>query len=441
MRKYLLKEMAIYDEDEVFSQNAVASVSTEEVQDLEGDDLTICVYKKINTIRIPENYHLQPTDIGTIVKHHCTHRNKKKAALLALPAIINAQYITQPWRKKTTDGKVQRGKDKRPSGMVSAPILIDGVKYLCNITQKLALNGDIFPYALTLKDENGNIIEGEKMDSTLKVPDSNSKYTTSGHTHFDEVTTSPDTNPSIYANLSKKDISVNINSDRSGEFLSATRYIHGADYVSESRITNENKRYKNMDRKNTIRLTESELKNIITESVKNILKENNLSDTMSARQFGEMLKTGKYDTYIKKCDYEWANQMIDMFTDPYKAAIPIASRASWLFSLYDGDIEFQKQMLDFINYVFERGNEKFAKQKGSLGENRVIKENYNPVHEGIMNFHSDMNALRSDIDEIIDGLYDTNARERLRLMDKKLAQIGAEFAKIESTLNFLGNQN
>ena len=35
MRKYLLKEMAIYDEDEVFSQNAVASVSTEEVQDLE----------------------------------------------------------------------------------------------------------------------------------------------------------------------------------------------------------------------------------------------------------------------------------------------------------------------------------------------------------------------------------------------------------------------
>ena len=38
-------------------------------------------------------------------------------------------------------------------------------------------------------------------------------------------------------------------------------------------ITNENKRYKNMNRKNTIRLTESELKNIITESVKNILRE------------------------------------------------------------------------------------------------------------------------------------------------------------------------
>ena len=49
--------------------------------------------------------------------------------------------------------------------------------------------------------------------------------------------------------------------------------------------------------------------------------------------------------------------------------------------------------------------------------------------------------LSSDIDEIIEGLYDTNTRERLRLMDKKLAQIGAEFAKIEQTLKFLGNQN
>lgn len=38
-------------------------------------------------------------------------------------------------------------------------------------------------------------------------------------------------------------------------------------------ITNENKQYKNMNRKNTIRLTESELKRVITESVKSILKE------------------------------------------------------------------------------------------------------------------------------------------------------------------------
>mgnify|MGYP002519205602 CR=1 FL=1 len=158
MKRHLLLEMATYDEKDVFAQNAVASVSTEEVKDLEGNDLTICVYKQIKSIEIPKNYHLQPTDIGTIIKHHCGHRDKKKAALLALPAIINAQYVTQAWRKKTSNGKIVRGKDKRPSGMISAPILIDGVKYLCNITQKLALNGDIFPYALALKDENGNLL-------------------------------------------------------------------------------------------------------------------------------------------------------------------------------------------------------------------------------------------------------------------------------------------
>ena len=235
MKRHLLLEMATYDEKDVFAQNAVASVSTEEVKDLEGNDLTICVYKQIKSIEIPKNYHLQPTDIGTIIKHHCGHRDKKKAALLALPAIINAQYVTQAWRKKTSNGKIVRGKDKRPSGMISAPILIDGVKYLCNITQKLALNGDIFPYALALKDENGNLVEAEKMDSTLKVPDSNSKYTTSGHIHFGKVTTSPDTNPSTSAKVNKNDVSVNISVDRGHDHTSATQYNHGADFISETK--------------------------------------------------------------------------------------------------------------------------------------------------------------------------------------------------------------
>lgn len=53
-----------------------------------------------------------------------------------------------------------------------------------------------------------------------------------------------------------------------------------------------------------------------------------------------------------------------------------------------------------------------------------------------------MNALRSDIDEILESLpYDEARTMRLRTIDKKIAQIGAEFAKIESTLEFLGNQN
>ena len=44
--------------------------------------------------------------------------------------------------------------------------------------------------------------------------------------------------------------------------------------IQDKIITNENKRYKNMNRKNTIRLTESKLKEIITECVKEILSVN-----------------------------------------------------------------------------------------------------------------------------------------------------------------------
>ena len=76
---------------------------------------------------------------------------------------------------------------------------------------------------------------------------------------------------STYNTLNK--VKQNISMNCTNDAVAAHRYNHGADYVSESRITNENKRYKNMNRKNTIRLTESELKRVITESVKNILKE------------------------------------------------------------------------------------------------------------------------------------------------------------------------
>ena len=41
------------------------------------------------------------------------------------------------------------------------------------------------------------------MDSILQVPDSDSGPTTSGNAHFDKVTTSPDTNPSMFANIEK----------------------------------------------------------------------------------------------------------------------------------------------------------------------------------------------------------------------------------------------
>ena len=230
--------MATYEESEIFAQEPVASASTKDVESLEDDKLREYVYNRIGNVGNTISEH----DIGVLIKHHCGNRLRKKTALLTLPYVINANYIIRPWRRQTNNGEIIKGKDKRLSGMVGAPILIDGIKYLCNISLKKSANGKVRPYALTLKDGNGNIVENEKMDSTLQVPDSNSEPTTSGNAHFDKVTTSPDTNPSTDANIDKNN------------------------------KTNKNES-KNMNKKNTIRLTESDLKRVISESVKKVLKE------------------------------------------------------------------------------------------------------------------------------------------------------------------------
>ena len=248
--KMLLLEMAVYDEMDVFAMEPVASVQTNAVENIEDDNLISYVWNQIHTIQIQQNYHLQQTDIGTIIRHHCSHRNKKKAALLALPFVINAQYVTRPWRRKTINGELLVGKDKRLSGMISAPILIDNTKYLCNLTLKRSKNGKISPYALSLKDANGNLIENEKMDNTLKVPDSNSEPTTSGNAHLDKVTTSPDINPSLF----------NAKIQQNKEFTNENNINKQINYNTNMKTN-----------KKTIRLTESDLHNIIKESVNKVL--------------------------------------------------------------------------------------------------------------------------------------------------------------------------
>lgn len=196
MNRRLLVEMATYEESEVFALAPVDSASTRDVESLEDDKLREFVYNRISNVDNTISEH----DIGVLIKHHCGNRFRKKTALFTLPYVINANYVIHPWRREANNGEIIKGKDKRLSGMVGAPILIDGTKYLCNISLKKSANGKVRPYALTLKDGNGNIVENEKMDSTLQVPDSNSEPTTSWNAHFNKVTTSPDTNPSTNAN-------------------------------------------------------------------------------------------------------------------------------------------------------------------------------------------------------------------------------------------------
>ena len=129
--------MAVYEESEVFQMNPVASVSTKDVINLEGEELRKYVFQYItNSNTIPQSK-ISERDIGIVISHHVSYRPLYKAALLALPNVMSTNIVTKAWRRKTDNkGKPIKSKDNRLSGMVSAPILIDGTKYLCGVTLK-----------------------------------------------------------------------------------------------------------------------------------------------------------------------------------------------------------------------------------------------------------------------------------------------------------------
>ena len=127
MTRGLLYEMEVYSERDVFKMNPVASVSTDVTNNLEGEELRKYIFQHYQTVEIPSKYKIDEHIVGELISHHCGHRKMKKAALLSLPNVINANLVTAPWRRRLgDDGQPVRKNDKRPSGMISAPILIDG---------------------------------------------------------------------------------------------------------------------------------------------------------------------------------------------------------------------------------------------------------------------------------------------------------------------------
>lgn len=253
MARNLLYEMAVHSENDVFKMNPVASVSTKVTDELEGNELRKYVLQNFQSVEIQPNYKIDEHIVGELISHHCGHRQKKKAALLALPYVINANIVTAPWRRRLgDDGQPVRKNDKRPSGMISAPILIDGIKCLCSLTLRKS-KGIITPYTLVLKDENGEIIEGEKMEGTISsVPHSSSKPTAIGDAHSFKATTSHDTNPSFQGAKVEQNIET----------------------TKDNNIKTENYTYM----KKLIRLTEGDLHRVVKESVDKILKEGYYDD-------------------------------------------------------------------------------------------------------------------------------------------------------------------
>ena len=78
MIKNLLFEMAVYDEPEVYGMNPIASVSSSEVDNLEGEELRRYVYHSIQQVAATLNCNISEDDIGVLIRHHCGYRKRKK---------------------------------------------------------------------------------------------------------------------------------------------------------------------------------------------------------------------------------------------------------------------------------------------------------------------------------------------------------------------------
>lgn len=219
-----LFEMATVEETEVVNMEPVASVSTDKIKDLEGLELKNFIFQSIKDISIPKDYEITSRDIGTIISHHCSRRPLHKASLLAIPYIINANKVTKAWKIKSDGQNSQKKRDNRKSGMVSAPILIDGTKYLCGVTL-VKSKEKIIPYAISLKNENLEKIENEKMDRYLSnVHDSSSGPTASGMSTLSKATTSHVTNPSSNKNSNLQNNSESNKNNSVKDSLNITAY-------------------------------------------------------------------------------------------------------------------------------------------------------------------------------------------------------------------------
>ena len=270
MIRGLLCEMAVYEESEVFQMNPIASVSTKDVINLEGEGLRKFVFEYINSSNTNPQVNISEHDIGVVISHHVSYRPLYKAALLALPNVMAANIVTKAWSRKTGNrGKSIKSQDNRLSGMVSAPILIDGTKYLCGVTLKKS-SKRVVPYAIILKDSNGNPVEREKMDGTISnAPHRSNEPTTSGDARLDKAPTSHDTITSSTIENNPNQERFNDNQENNGIKDSINlRY----NIIKENNQINCNKNM-NTNSKNVVRLTESKLREMIKESVRQILRE------------------------------------------------------------------------------------------------------------------------------------------------------------------------
>lgn len=282
----ILYEMAAVAENEVFSMQPVFEISSIQIVELEGERYKTFVMNAISSIPIDPKYTVNFQTIGEIYSHHCVGRNLKKAALLALPYILNANHVISPWRK---------GRNKKQlSGEVGAPILIDGAKYLCNVTLLRNANNKITPYAITLKDASLSIITEKKAIDNISVHNSNSKNSAFGDIRLSKIATSQDANTPLKLGAKINEIN------------------------DKYKYYNQNLNKTMKKNKNVMRLTEAQLHKVIKESVRQVLSELNWKTYANAAK--KQLNIDKEEPAYYANDGKYESERTTRFKDAARKA-------------------------------------------------------------------------------------------------------------------------
>ena len=214
----------------------IVSLNGDEFVGVEGEDYVNRVITKLG---------MDKSSVQNLYYHYMGGNEIMKSSILAVPIVIEKGVIIQPWRK---------GHNKNlKTGVTAAPISIGGIRYICCVVNTRNAQKKNSPYSIRLFDNTqirdmlqSNIVHHSTTSTSQPSDTSNA-------------------NPLTVAKVLQKYL-LDKNSQE--------KDVDDNEDNNSTDTTNENKQYnKNRNMRQTIKLRESELKRIISESVRRVLNE------------------------------------------------------------------------------------------------------------------------------------------------------------------------
>ena len=214
----------------------IVSLNGNEFVGVEGEDYVNRVITKLG---------MDKSSVQNLYYHYMGGNEIMKSSILAVPIVIEKGVIIQPWRK---------GHNKNlKTGVTAAPISIGGFRYICCVVNTRNAQKKNSPYSIRLFD---NTQIRDMLQSNIVHHSTTSTSQPSDTSNANPLTVAKVLQKYLLdKNSQEKDVADNEDNNSTD-------------------TTNENKQYnKNRNMKQTIKLRESELKRIISESVKSVLNE------------------------------------------------------------------------------------------------------------------------------------------------------------------------